>query len=255
MGESVSERFESVVGDREWRCPAAWAGQGGCVLVAVLSGRCEIHGRSGVRLVSPCHVAALPVGEESRLVFRRGQAVLFTMPEVARLGLSDATPATLDPVSATVLEAVFFEQAPGRALQIAALQFVCLQVPSLRDGASSSAATSASVSADALWEVADRYLQEHLDEPLTLARLVEVLGCSRGALSGQCRAQTGLTPMRYLGSLRLQRSQALLEQGTLPIGEIAGMVGYADVAAFSHFFKRHTGLSPSQARDDARWLA
>ncbi len=59
---------------------------------------------------------------------------------------------------------------------------------------------------------------------------------------------TGLTPARYLLSLRISHAQSLLEDPAYTITEIARMVGYKDPLYFSRIFKKHVGVSPRDYR-------
>lgn len=53
---------------------------------------------------------------------------------------------------------------------------------------------------------------------------------------------------QLLQEARLAHALGLLVTSTLPINEIAGRCGYENVPAFSHAFKKHFGMSPSELR-------
>lgn len=59
-------------------------------------------------------------------------------------------------------------------------------------------------------------------------------------------AEEGLTYSRLLGRLRLELSRRYLVQERLPISQAAWLLGYKEVGAFSHAFRRWTGKSPSE---------
>lgn len=60
----------------------------------------------------------------------------------------------------------------------------------------------------------------------------------------------GISPMRYVQSLRLKRAKALLQSGYLSVAAIAETVGFSSVFYFSRLFKKIEGKSPSEyARD------
>jgi AraC family transcriptional regulator len=63
---------------------------------------------------------------------------------------------------------------------------------------------------------------------------------------------TGVTPHVYLANLRLERARKLLADTTLPIGEIASMVGYQSQSHFTKMFKSITGVTPRVYRDAAK---
>lgn len=62
------------------------------------------------------------------------------------------------------------------------------------------------------------------------------------------RRRTGLTPMKYVNTLRLERAKSLLETTDRTVGEIMTEVGYTDAAYFSKLFKAGVGCSPSDFR-------
>ncbi len=63
------------------------------------------------------------------------------------------------------------------------------------------------------------------------------------------RAATGRAPRDFLIETRLSRARHLLAETSLPVGEIAERLGYADVFFFSRQFKEKTGVSPRQYRE------
>jgi AraC-like DNA-binding protein len=68
-------------------------------------------------------------------------------------------------------------------------------------------------------------------------------------------ATEGLTFAAVLNELRADLARRYLLEEDLPISEIAWLLGYQEVSAFTHAFKRWTGKTPSEARsqeNDAR---
>jgi AraC-like DNA-binding protein len=61
-------------------------------------------------------------------------------------------------------------------------------------------------------------------------------------------ASEGLTFTGLLESLRFDLANRYLAEETLPISELAWLLGYQEVGAFSHAFKRWTGKTPREAR-------
>jgi AraC family transcriptional regulator len=60
---------------------------------------------------------------------------------------------------------------------------------------------------------------------------------------------TGVTPHYYLANLRLERARKLLLETTLPISEIAAMVGYQSQSHFTRVFRSVTGVTPRVFRN------
>jgi transcriptional regulator GlxA family with amidase domain len=59
---------------------------------------------------------------------------------------------------------------------------------------------------------------------------------------------TGEPPLTYLHKLRVAGAKHLLEQDHTTVQEVAGAVGYEDVAFFRDLFKRYTRISPQSYR-------
>lgn len=56
----------------------------------------------------------------------------------------------------------------------------------------------------------------------------------------------GVSPHHYLLTKRMEKSMELVQVGNLPVTEIAYMVGYNDIYAFSKAFKQFFGVAPSR---------
>jgi AraC-like DNA-binding protein len=63
-------------------------------------------------------------------------------------------------------------------------------------------------------------------------------------------ASEGSTFTGLLESLRFDLANRYLAEESLPISELAWLLGYQEVGAFSHAFKRWTGKTPREARAD-----
>lgn len=80
----------------------------------------------------------------------------------------------------------------------------------------------------------------------TLESMAREAGLSRTLFAARFRALMGQTPMQYVASWRMQKARDLLQQRGATLGEVAGRVGYASVAAFSRVFKKWVGASPGR---------
>jgi AraC-like DNA-binding protein len=82
------------------------------------------------------------------------------------------------------------------------------------------------------------------------ARVAEVayrLGVSPRTLARRLTSE-GISFSSVLDQLRMDLARRYLAEKTLPISELAWLLGYQEVGAFSHAFRRWTGKSPRQAR-------
>nr|WP_308251184.1 helix-turn-helix domain-containing protein [Streptomonospora nanhaiensis] len=93
-----------------------------------------------------------------------------------------------------------------------------------------------------------RWMEDHLDEPLTVADIAAHAAVSPRHLSRRFRAQTGTTPLRWLLDRRLQRARELLETTGLPVARIARSTGFGTVETLRYHFGRQVGATPTAYR-------
>ncbi len=97
-------------------------------------------------------------------------------------------------------------------------------------------------------EMSMQYIHTHYADPITLDCLAQLQGMQPRQLSYLFYKSIGIRPIDYLLQYRIKRAQDLLTMSSAPIKEIAAMTGYDDPQYFSRIFRRHTGMSPSEAR-------
>ncbi len=92
-------------------------------------------------------------------------------------------------------------------------------------------------------------MAERCEEPLTVAELAAAVGLAPSRFHERFRAQTGTTPARRLAELRLDRAEALLRDGDLPLAEVALAVGFSDQSALTRSLRRRRGTTPGALRN------
>lgn len=97
-------------------------------------------------------------------------------------------------------------------------------------------------------EQVQRYIRQHLNEPLTREVLAEVAGFSIPHFHRVFTASTGESAISYVRRLRLVRAGQKLLMGAVDIMEIALAAGYDSHAAFSKAFRKQFGISPNEFR-------
>lgn len=91
------------------------------------------------------------------------------------------------------------------------------------------------------------FIDEHYAERLSLSELCRAAHMSKSTLLRSFVRFCGITPYRYLQSVRINRAKELLEQGAQP-AHAALLTGFADQSHFSNAFHLFFGLSPSVYR-------
>lgn len=87
-------------------------------------------------------------------------------------------------------------------------------------------------------------MAEHLTEHITLENLCKYSNMSKSTLLRAFIKSKGLTPYRYLQTIRIGKAKELLEKGVSPI-DAALQTGFSDQSHFTNFFHTFIGLSPA----------
>ncbi len=102
----------------------------------------------------------------------------------------------------------------------------------------------------------DRFIDQHLAGKLRVADLAAQACLSEAHFTVRFRAQTGLSPWRYVMRRRLETACRLIRESHLPLSEIAALTGFTNQSALTRAFRRDYGHPPSQLRRaDAQRLA
>ncbi len=89
------------------------------------------------------------------------------------------------------------------------------------------------------------YMEQHYAENISLETLLSMTSFGKTYLLRSFTKQLGVSPYRYLQTIRIDRAKKLLEQGVEPI-EAADQTGFSDQSHFTNFFKSFIGLTPKQ---------
>jgi transcriptional regulator GlxA family with amidase domain len=93
-----------------------------------------------------------------------------------------------------------------------------------------------------------QWMEEHLDEPLSVGSLAERAAMSPRTFARRFRAATGTTPHHWLLTQRVLLAQRLLETTDLPVEVIAVQCGLGGAANLRTRFQAVTGTSPMAYR-------
>lgn len=94
-----------------------------------------------------------------------------------------------------------------------------------------------------------------IDAPLDAEALACATGLGVGSLQRRFRGSFGTTVHQYLMDRRIERAKRWLEQGELPMSELAQRLGFAHHAHFSSSFAARTGMAPSRYRSAAKGVS
>lgn len=135
-------------------------------------------------------------------------------------------------------------------------QVMELFVDRLRDLRAEAAPRTAACRRTALpnWRLqrVDDYLKAHLSEPITLNDMAAAAGLSPMHFAAQFRTTTGYRPHHYLLLCRMEQAKRLIAEAPHSMLDIALEVGFHTQSHFTTVFKRLTGKTPRQWRDETR---
>ena len=95
-----------------------------------------------------------------------------------------------------------------------------------------------------------RHIWDHCHEPICVKDLVGIAAMSRRGLHMAFLQQLGRTPGEELQRVRMERAKQLLNGSHHKIETVAGLCGYQSANSFCIAFKRVTGMSASQFREN-----
>ncbi len=92
------------------------------------------------------------------------------------------------------------------------------------------------------------YMRTHMSADVSLADLTAVAGLSRAQFFRAFRQSTGLSPHRYLTTLRLDKAKLLLSDRGITTAEVGHSVGVTSPTRLTSLFRRRFGLTPRAYR-------
>lgn len=104
---------------------------------------------------------------------------------------------------------------------------------------------------DLIIENAIKYIDDHYNDPsLSLEEVSEYLNISVSYLSMLLRKVKRITFSKYLVKVRMEKAKELLKFTNEKVINISVVCGYNEVYYFSHSFKKYTGMSPKEFRNN-----
>ncbi len=99
-----------------------------------------------------------------------------------------------------------------------------------------------------------QYIEENLNEPLTVSELAKQVYCSEYHFQRWFLSQCQLPVMTYIQLLRMQRAASALAYRDTPVTLLAQEAGYQYSESFSRAFRRWFEQSPAEFRKNPDWL-
>ena len=94
------------------------------------------------------------------------------------------------------------------------------------------------------------FMEEQMDNPeLVIDSFANELKLSRSLFYRKLKSITGLSPVNFIREIRFKRAEQLIENGNYNFSQIAYMTGFNDPKYFSKSFKKYTGFSPKEYKE------
>lgn len=107
---------------------------------------------------------------------------------------------------------------------------------------------------DALIAKCQEWIASNYDRAAPVAAMARLSGLPERSFKRRFAQATGVSPLEYVHTLRLEESKQMLESSDDPIEAVANQVGYEDASFFGRLFRRRVGLTPAQYRKRFRTL-
>jgi transcriptional regulator GlxA family with amidase domain len=95
------------------------------------------------------------------------------------------------------------------------------------------------------------WIADNYGHPAPVGKMVELSGLPARTFKRRFKEATGLPPLDYVHSIRLEEAKQMLETTDRPIEQVAAEVGYEDSSFFRRLFRRKVGLTPHAYRQRA----
>ena len=145
---------------------------------------------------------------------------------------------------------------PGENSPLGAEQMICCYLEQLlisilreltkRDGKTVSGGDFAGALESDLAKRISRYIDRHLQEPLTVERLCSQFHYGRTKISAVFKNATGAGINAYITERRLEKAREMLEEGNRTVAQVAEATGFSTPQYFSRRFSALNGCSPAR---------
>jgi transcriptional regulator GlxA family with amidase domain len=101
---------------------------------------------------------------------------------------------------------------------------------------------------DAIVARCQEWIAGHYQEASPVAGMVRLSGLAERSFKRRFQQATGMAPLEYVHTLRIEEAKQMLEASDEPIEAIANEVGYEDAGFFARLFRRKVNLTPAAYR-------
>lgn len=101
---------------------------------------------------------------------------------------------------------------------------------------------------NSLLALIESYIVDNINDEISVFDLAKLSGLSENYFRVQFKKITGMSPLKYINSKRIDFAKEKLLNSQLSITEVAFDLGFSSCQYFSTFFKKQTSLTPEEFR-------
>lgn len=94
-----------------------------------------------------------------------------------------------------------------------------------------------------------RYIRKNINTPLTMTELASICCLSKDHFIRLFKREMQMTPVQYVNQKKIERAQLMLITGNQSVKDIAYALSFENVYYFNRLFKKITGTTPSEYRN------
>ena len=96
----------------------------------------------------------------------------------------------------------------------------------------------------------EKYIDENYEKCITVSEISQSIGVRLSYLSRIFKETTGKTIINFMNEKKVEKAKEYLARTDMKIYEIAAALGFENTTYFSYFFKKYTGISPKEFKED-----
>lgn len=96
------------------------------------------------------------------------------------------------------------------------------------------------------FDLVAEYVSRHINHDFSLKDMSRECGYNQDYLYRVIKKRTGMTAIKYVNHIRMERIKSLIQHTELMLTEIAWNLGFDNLQYFSRFFKKNAGITASE---------